>query len=443
MQPRSGERWYILSVLFCLNALNFYDRQILGAVTEPVRRELNLNDTQMGLLATVFTLVYAVVGIPLGRLADHWKRTHLLALSLAAWSLLTGASGFVRGYWGLLGTRLGVGIGEAACAPAANSLIGDLFPPQQRARALSIFMLGLPVGLFFCYWISGWLAQTYGWRTAFYVAAVPGLILAALTWRLREPTRGATDGVAIAGRRRPGSPWAIVFRIPTLGWIILSGALFNFNLYAVNAFTVSFLVRYHQVSVREATWITAWVLGAVGVLGLLIGGWASDRLSRARPAGRLQLAAVAMLISAPCLLLALRQPSGAVIGFTLFMGLGSMLLFIYYSCVYPAIQDVVEPTLRGTAMALYFFAMYVLGGSVGPVATGALSDYGARQAMRAAGETVISEPFKAAGLHAAMHVIPVLSFLLVIVLFAAARTVGSDMEKLRAWMRQEAASRQD
>ncbi|HEY2951625.1 MAG TPA: MFS transporter [Verrucomicrobiae bacterium] len=435
MQPASSDRWYILAVLFCLNALNFYDRQILGAVTEPIRRELDLSDTQLGLLSTAFTLVYAAVGIPLGRLADNWKRNRLLSLSLAAWSLLTAASGLVRRYGSLFLTRLGVGIGEASCAPAANSLIGDLFPPGQRARALSILMLGLPVGLFLCYWFSGRVAQAYGWRSAFFLAALPGLLLAVLAWRMPEPARGAAESSAVAARRRPGSPWAVVLGIPTMWWLIISGAVFNFNMYTVNAFTVAFLARYHQLSLTEATWITAWVLGAVGVLGLLLGGWASDRLSRVRPSGRLQLAAGATLVAAPCLLLALHQPGGDVIGFTLFMGAGSMLMFVYYSCVYPAVQDVVEPALRGTAMALYFFAMYVLGGSVGPLATGALSDYCARRAMTAAGATAMAEPFKAAGLHTAMHVIPLLCFLLVVVLSAGARTVQSDMEKLRVWMR--------
>jgi MFS family permease len=433
MQP-PRERWSVLAVLFCLNAVNFYDRQILGAITEPVRRELELSDTQIGFLGTAFTLVYAAVGIPLGRLADNWKRNRLLSLSLAMWSLLTAASGLVRGYTSLFATRLGVGIAEAACAPAANSLIGDLFPPGQRARALSIFMLGLPVGLFFSYWFSGRIAQAYGWRSAFYVAALPGLLLAILAWKIREPARGAAESSSVAARCRPGSPWAVVLGIPTMWWIILSGALFNFNMYAVNSFTVAFLARYHQVNLSGATWITAWVLGAVGVVGLLLGGWASDRVST-RPSGRLLLAAGATLVAAPCLLLALRQASGDVMGFTLFMGAGSLLMFAYYSCVYPAVQDVVEPALRGTAMALYFFAMYLLGGSLGPVATGALSDFCARRAMTAAGATEMAEPFKAAGLHTAMHLIPLLCFLLAVVLLAATRTVGRDMEKLRAWMR--------
>ena len=309
MSSTPRDRWFILGVLLCLNTLNFYDRQILGAVTEPIRRELGLSDTKIGLLSAAFTLVYAAVGIPLGRLADSWKRNQLLSVSLAVWSVLTAASGLVRGYGGLFATRLGVGIGEAACAPAANSLIGDLFAPDQRARALSIFMLGLPLGLFLCYWISGLIAHAYGWRAAFFVAAPPGLLLALLAWRMREPARGAAESSVRLGVVVLGRPGLWCWEFPRCGGSSVPGALFNFNMYAVNAFTVAFLARYHRVSLTDATWITAWVLGAVGVLGLLLGGWASDRVSRARPSGRLLLATGAMFVAAPCLLLALRQPA--------------------------------------------------------------------------------------------------------------------------------------
>jgi MFS family permease len=435
MHSPPQKTWYALAVLFLLNALNFYDRQILGALTEPIRKELSLSDTQIGLLSTAFTLVYAAVGMPLGRLADTHPRNRILAIGVAAWSLLTAASGLIRDYSSLFITRLGVGIGEASCAPAANSLIGDLFPPHQRARALSIFMLGLPVGLFLCYWLSGKMASAYGWRAAFFLAAAPGLVVAVLAWTIREPIRGASEGTGQPARQRPGSPWRVVLGIPTLWWIILSGALHNFNMYAVNAFTVAFLARYHRVSLPDATWITAWILGAVGVIGLLAGGWASDRASRTSKEGRLRLTAIAMLAAAPCVYLSLRQPSGSVAPFALLMGMGSLLMFVYYSCVYPAIQEVVEPGLRGTAMAVYFFAMYVLGASLGPVATGALSDHFAKRAMLQAGADVVTEPFKAAGLHTAMHLIPILCLLLGLVLYAASRTVRADMEKLNAWMR--------
>src|SRR6266850_8401833 len=198
---------FALWVLFGINAINFYDRQIIAAVMEPLRKEWTLNDSAMGLLGTAFTLVYAAVGVPLGRLADTWKRTRLLSIGVAFWSLLTAASGMAWNYGSLFITRLGVGVGEASCAPAANSLIGDLYPPTQRARALSIFMLGLPVGLFLSYWVSGRIAHSYGWRAAFYFPCLPGLVLAALSLKIREPQRGAAESGAQAGRQREGSPY--------------------------------------------------------------------------------------------------------------------------------------------------------------------------------------------------------------------------------------------
>ena len=439
MSKENNRAWFALWVLFGINAMNFYDRQILAAVTEPIRKEWALSDTAMGTLGTAFTLIYAAVGVPLGRLADSWSRNKLLSIGVAVWSVLTAASGLAWNFASLFVSRLGVGVGEASCAPAANSLIGDLYPPRKRAVALSIFMLGLPIGIFLSMRLSGMIAHAYGWPKAFFFAAVPGLILAVLALKIPEPHRGASEEHPSAGRQRAGSPYWVVLGIPTIMWIIVSGALHNFNMYAVNSFLTAFLMRYHQMGLKEANNVSSIVLGAVGVIGLLGGGWAADRLSRTRADGRLLLSAVTMFIAAPCIYFALEQPPGAIVGFMLLMGTGSMLMFIYYSCVYAAIQDVVEPALRGTAMALYFFAMYVLGGSLGPVGTGMLSDHFAKKAMAAAGATAMTEQFKAAGLHSAMYVIPLLCAVLAVLLFAASRTVSSDMEKLRQWLREQAA----
>jgi MFS family permease len=430
--------WFALWILFGINAINFYDRQILGAVTEPIRKEWALNDTMMGTLGTAFTLVYAAVGLPLGRLADSWSRKTILSIGVTVWSLLTAASGLAANFATLFVTRLGVGVGEASCAPAANSLIGDLYPPRKRAMALSIFMLGLPIGIFLSYRLSGMIAHAYSWREAFYFACVPGLILALLALKIPEPERGAAEEHASAGRQRAGSPYWVVLGIPTILWIIISGALHNFNMYAVNSFLPAFLMRSHLMGLKEATNVSSIVLGAVGIIGLLGGGWAADRLSRTRADGRLLLSAITMFIAAPCIFFALKQPPGATAAFVLLMGTGSMLMFVYYSCVYAAIQDVIEPALRGTAMALYFFAMYVLGASLGPVGTGMLSDYFAKKAMAAAGAAAMTEQFKATGLHSAMYVIPLLCALLAVVLFAASRTVSADTEKLRTWLREQA-----
>src|SRR5439155_933417 len=258
---------FALWLLFAINAMNFFDRQILAAVNEPIRKEWGLSDTELGSLGTAFTLLYAAVGVPLGRVADVWKRKKLLAMGLALWSALTYASGLCRGFWALFAVRLGVGIGEAACAPTANSLIGDLFRPLERARALSIFMLGLPVGIALSYIVGGTIAYHHGWRAAFFVAGAPGLILAALC--------------------------------------------------------------------------------------LLV--WMTQRTAN----GRLLTATLALAICVPAGFLALQQPGGALVRFMVFQGLASMMMYVYYATVYSTIHDIVEPSLRGTAMAIYFCAMYV------------------------------------------------------------------------------------
>jgi predicted MFS family arabinose efflux permease len=421
---------FALAVLLAVNLLNFFDRQLPGSLGEPIRREFGLSDTALGFLGTVFTLFYAAVGLPAGRLSDRWVRTRLIAIGVAVWSLLTAASGLARSYSALFVTRLGVGLGEATCAPASLALLGDLYPPQKRGRALAVFMLGLPLGLFLAYVVSGYLGQALGWRRVFLLACIPGLFTAVLALMIKEPVRGAADHGPAALTPHP-APFRAVLAIPTMIWIIASGALHNFNMYAINAFQTPFLQRFHQLDLKQANMVSAIVLGAVGVAGLLFGGWAGDRLRERRANGRLLLAAMASLLTAPCVLAALAQPKGALLPFMLLMGTGGTMMYVYYATVYASIQDVIEPRLRGTAVALYFFAQYVLGASLGPMGTGMLSDRFARQAMAEAGSTVL-EPFRAAGLHQAMYVIPVLATLAGLALFAGARTIAADVQRRQA-----------
>lgn len=438
-QDRKNQAWFALAVLFGINMMNFFDRQIAASVAKPVIDEFNLSDAAFGNMAMAFTLIYAAVGVPLGRWADRGKRTTILGIGVAFWSLFTGLSGLAWNYWSLFLARIGVGVGEASCSPAANSLIGDLYPASKRARAISVFMLGLPIGIFFSGLLGGIIAKSYGWRAAFLIAAIPGILLALLALKIKEPVRGATEEFNLTDHAREGSPYRRVLSIPTMWWIIFSGALHNFNAYAVNSFLPLFLGRYHGLDVQQSNFIAAVVLGAVGVVGLIGGGIAADWVHKRSSRGRLILSALSLLISTPCVYLALNQPKGSMVTFMILMGIGWMLIYVYYVTVYPAIQDVVEPGLRGTAMALYFFAMYVLGGSFGTSILGYLSDYFAKQAMIDAGATAMAEGFRASGLHTAFYVVPIVSLILALVLFAAARTVTRDMEKLQAWMRQAAS----
>src|SRR5438128_6484772 len=189
--------WYALLVLFAINLMNFFDRQIIGGVGEGIRREWGLSDTALGLLGTVFTLLYAVVGLPLGRLSDKIQRRLILSAGVFVWSLLTAASGIARSFSQLIVARLGVGVGEATCSPASTSLIGDLFPATMRARAVAIWMLGLPLGLGLANGAGGWILQSWGWRKAFYIAAIPGLFCAVAAIMMREPSRGTKEAHAV------------------------------------------------------------------------------------------------------------------------------------------------------------------------------------------------------------------------------------------------------
>src|SRR5580704_1598404 len=168
---------YALFVLFLINLVNFFDRQIIGGVGEGIRREWGLSDTALGLPATVFTLLYAVFGLPLGRLSDRTARKWIL----------------------------GVGVGEATCSPASTSLIGDLVPSTQRARAVAVWMLGLPLGLGLANGAGGWIVQRWGWRNAFFIAAIPGVACALMALAIREPRRGTREEHAVGDRCRPGN----------------------------------------------------------------------------------------------------------------------------------------------------------------------------------------------------------------------------------------------
>ena len=438
--PGHDKSRYALAVLFAINAVNFYDRQILGALGEPIRREWRLSDGALGALATAFTLLYAVAGVPLGRLSDRKARTRILSAGVFVWSVLTGLCGLARGFWQLFALRLGVGVGEATCAPAATSLIGDIFPAERRGRALAVFMLGLPFGIAASYAVSSSVAQAWGWRSAFYLAALPGFACAAAALFIAEPRRGRSAEGPAVGDSEGFSPYRRVLRVPTMGWLIVSGALHNFTTYAISSFLSPYLMRVHGANLREAGFVSMLVYGLGGGIGLLVGGAASDAAVRRRPDGRALVAAAAVLGSAPMLFLALGRTHGDTAGFALAAGAAVILLYVYYPAVYSAIQDVVEPGLRGTAMALYLMVLYVLGASLGPIGTGLLSDRFTERAARAAGVTAATpqalEPFRAAGLQAALEILPVFGLLLSLVLFAASRTTTRDRERLDAWTRE-------
>ena len=438
MRTTTSRLVFTFAVLLGINTMNFFDRQILPAVQEKIRTDWRLSDSELGWLGTAFILLYAVVGLPLGRLADVGRRKWILAAGVGLWSLLTLGSGLAWGFWSLFVMRLGVGVGEASCAPAASSLIGDLVSAPRRARAMAIFMLGLPLGLALSFLVSGTIAERRSWQEAFFVAGLPGLLLAVAALFIAEPTRGSADLHAGPASRLPFL--AVVRRVlgmPTMWWIIASGALHNFNMYALGTFLASFLKRYHSVSVERAGQVSGLVYG-FGALGIFAAGWLGDRAFRRGVSGRLHVAWIGLAAAIPCLFLALDAPAGELWRCVVWLLPACMLLYAYYGTVYATIQDIIEPSLRGMAMALYFCAMYLLGAVLGPVATGWASDHFAQRAAVADGSPIVTELHKAIGLHDAMYLIPLLNVALVVVLFAASRTVKGDY--LRCRQRMAAAS---
>jgi MFS family permease len=411
-------------VLFAINTLNFYDRQVPGALTEPIRKEFHLTDTQIGLLGSAFIWIYALVGLPLGRIADSASRKKLLAAAILIWSSLTASAAFAGSFTMLLFSRIGVGVGEAGCAPAATSWLGDLFPPDKRSRVLALFMLGVPVGSALSFFFSGPLAQAYGWRAAMVLAAAPALLLVPALLLLPEPQRGASEIHPVPLSR--GSMWTIL-RIPTLWWIIVSGALLNFNMYAIGTFLPAFLSRIHGVSVASSGVASGIVYLTGGLTGCFIAGYFGDGVAKRRKDGRLRIAAMTSLVAAPLACFAVLQPAGSLLVAVIFLTLTYSLLTTYYGLVYSAIQDLVAPNRRGATMAIYFMAMYMCGASFGPVLTGRLSDFLAHRAAAQAGSANVTEVLRAVGLQQAMLIIPVLSVVLAAVLYAGSRTIVADI----------------
>jgi MFS family permease len=423
--------WWALAVLVAINVLNFYDRHVAGAVVEPVRKEFGLTDTQLGWLNTAFTILYGVVGIPLGYLADRVSRKKLLAVGIAVWAMLTASARWVHSYPFLVLTRLGVGVGEAAAAPTATSWIGDLYPPERRSRPLALFMLGVPVGGALSFFFSGPIAQRLGWRATMVVAAAPALLLIPLLLMLKEPDRGAAEKKQALIAKTPGSIGQVL-GIPTFWLIALSGALVNFNLYGIGLFFPALFARIHHMNVAY-TGITMGIVYAIGgVLGGSLAGRLGDRIVHRSRSGRMRIAAFAALAAVPLSYFGIRQNYGALTLAVVLLTTTYGLLNMYYGLVYASIQDIVPPALRGTSMAIYFLVMYLGGASWGTVIIGKLSDRFALHAAQLAGFDKINEAARAIGIQQALLAIPVLSLLLAAVLWAGSRTIEQDIAKQQA-----------
>jgi predicted MFS family arabinose efflux permease len=397
LQPVAQGTGYTLFVLFLVNFLNYFDRIVPAVVLEPIRLEFGLNDTKMGLVTTAFTVVYAALAIPMGQLVDRLSRKKILAVSVGIWSMFTAASGLAAGFIPFLTARMGVGVGEAGCTPAATSLIGDLLPEGKRAKAYGAFMLGLPLGTFAALALVGLIAADYGWRAAFLVAALPGAAVALMLLGCCEPARGMHDSVrdvpAVA------HPMRAVLSSPVFWAIGLVGIAMSMAGYAMTTYLPAFFARTYGLGISHAGAASAIVLGLSGVVGLIAGGAISDRMAAGRPYGRVLFGMVTSLSAAPLVYLGLN--AGDALIATVLLGLGWTLYFVYLVTAHTTLIDRFDSRLRGRAIGAFVF-LATIGAAGGSALTGLLSDrFAAAAAATGAGEAIA----RSAGLQQALSLV--------------------------------------
>ena len=372
----------------CVTALNVMDRQLLSVLIDPIKHEFGVSDAQMGLLTgTAFALLHGTAGIPIAVAADRGVRRSIIALGLAVWSGLTFLTGFARTWAEIFAIRVGVGIGEAAGGPPAQSLLADTFPPERRATALAILAIGGPIGSILVFALGGWLADAYGWRVAFMVFGAPGLVLAALIrWTVPEPERGAFEPGRQAGGAEPArsvAPVAIPFvvalrslvSIPSVRAVFLASGFHSVGMYAVLGWSVPYLTRVHGVSTSEAGMRLAFASGLLTAIGTFAGGTLADRLALRDRRWLLWQPALALVVAFPFAVGFVFAPSAGAAMWRLVPV--SVLPGSCFGPFYSVVQTVVAPRMRSLAAALVVSFNTLLGLGLAPPIVGWLNEVGA------------------------------------------------------------------
>lgn len=377
-----GAARYVLVIMFLINMLNYADRWVGSVVAPLVEKQFHLDDFEVGLLGSAFTIVYAIAAIPFGLWADRGVRKVVIGVGVAVWSLATVASGFVGNFAQLFASRAVLGIGEASYYPAGTSLISDSFRKADRPRAMAIWDAGTAVGIAIGFAGGGAVAGAFGWRAAFLCTAVPGLILAVLAFTMREPLRGASErvGPKVAHLREAGwNGYKRLVRIPTLRATILSRTSLYFVLAAAAFWLPTLLGRRFGMSISEAGLFSGVVLVLGGLVGTLLGAFIVDRFRRRgrnADVASLWIGIVGFLIGAVFMVVALLGPwrVGVVPVFVpaFFIAVASLYL---YSGPFDAVgQNVVSPGLRASAVTLQLLVAHLLGDSYSTAAVGWISD---------------------------------------------------------------------
>ncbi len=363
-----------LAILTTINFLNYIDRYVPASVFEPIKRDLHLTDAELGWTLSAFMITYALTSPIFGRLGDLLTRKYLISAGVALWSFATAGAGLARSFWHLFLPRSLVGIGEASYASLAPTIITDFSEEEHRGRALAIFYAAIPVGSALGFVLGGQLAARFGWRTAFFVVGLPGLLFALLALAIREPMRGATDGSAQTGHQVP-SLWAtyrLLWANRTYVVVTIGFVAYTFALGGLVGWMPAFLERYDGMSTSQANDVFGTLTVVAGFLGTFVGGILGDYLLRYTKHAYLWVSGMCMFAGAPVAVMALAARHPAVILPSIF--LAEFFLFLNTGPLNAVVLGCVPAQIRATAMAVNIFFIHALGDAISPPIIGVLSD---------------------------------------------------------------------
>jgi len=362
-------------VLAIVYMFNFVDRQILSILLPAIRDEFQVGDTVLGLLAgTAFALFYVILGVPIAQLADRVNRRNLIAAAVAIWSGMTALSGLAANIWHLVLARIGVGIGEAGCSPPAHSMIADLYPPERRSSAMGFYTLGISAGIMLAYLAGGWVAQNIGWREAFFIVGIPGLLLALVVrFTLTEPRRGASEQRTDSGEP-PNLLLVTTFLLARRSFLYMAIAagLSAFVGYAIINFMPSFIVRSFNMEVAVLGFWLGLIYGIAGGFGFFMGGYFADHFGQHNHQRALAFIGLAQAMSAILFATVFLAPT--VMWCLILLVVPTVTSNFYLAPVLSQTQSLVSLRMRAVASSLVLLIINVIGLAMGPPVTGLISD---------------------------------------------------------------------
>lgn len=357
----------ILLVLTLIEFFNYFDRQVIFPLFSFLKADFNLSDFELGLVGTMFMIVHATFSVPLGILADKWVRKNIISMGVALWSIATFFTGLVQNFTQLLFTRAFIGIGEASYAPAATSLIADNFPEEKRARASSVFHLGMFLGGTLGMILAGVIGTHFGWRACFFVVAIPGLFLAIASLKIKETKHEHFNSKDVNYRSISG-----LFKTPAYVMTLAAGIMLTFTSSAIISWMTQFFIRFHNYSVEQASLTIGIAVVIGGPLGIYSGGYVSDFLHNKYNLPRSISIAFAFIAATPLMYITLTTHNEILL--LIVLVIATFLMTWYYGPMVALIQDIVPRSLKATAFAFYLFTVHLIGSTPAPALIGRISD---------------------------------------------------------------------